>query len=250
MTERDVSDFVISDSGVKDWTTPENHPLLQHTDTTHPAFLDKLAETYSRGKVKGLPRICSVNSEDARTWHYFSPLLFDAERKNTILTHLLSQAFPQMVPDSGLENVSCSDLKFWQKIEPPPSRLRYIREGASEPDLLIELSERTVVLLEAKFRSGVSKKTTKDKARDQVIRLIDVGSWYAKKHGHDCSYVIVLQYGSDQTNAEEVVNRYAGNPEAIQRALSYRSDLTEMDYQQLSRSVVFVRWPDPLDEIQ
>ena len=55
-----MDDYVVSDSGVKVWTTPEAHPLLRQTDTTHPSFLDKLAETYSRGRVSGRPRECSA----------------------------------------------------------------------------------------------------------------------------------------------------------------------------------------------
>ena len=87
-----------------------------------------------------------------------------------------------------------------------------------------------------------------------MIRLIDIGSWYARQEnlrdqdtGHYNSYVVVLQYGDAQINAEEVVDRYKGKPDAIEKALSYRSDLTATDYQRLSRSVAFVRWPDPLN---
>ncbi len=243
-----MDDYVISNSGVKVWKTPESHPLLRQTDTTHPAFKDKLAEIYSRGRVKGLPRICSVNSEDARTWHYFSPLFSDNRRKELELTSLLRQAFPETLTAKVLETVLCAGFEFWQKINPPPSRL--IKEGPSEPDLLITLGQHAIALVEAKYLSNVSEKTTYDKTRDQVIRLLDVGSWYAKQGGYDSSYVIVLQYGDAQTNAEEIVSRYAGKPEAIQRALPYRTDLTEADYQRLSRSVAFVRWSNPLDEEQ
>ena len=56
----------------------------------------------------------------------------------------------------------------------------------------------------------------------------------------------VLQYGDAQINAEKIVNRYAGQPEAIQKALPYRDDLTEADYNQLASALAFVRWPDPL----
>ena len=86
--------YVLSDSGVRVWTAPEAHPLLRHTDTAHPAFREKLAETYSRGKVKGLPRVLSENSEDACTWYYFSPLLHDESGKARVLTNLLTQSFP------------------------------------------------------------------------------------------------------------------------------------------------------------
>ena len=44
--------------------------------------------------------------------------------------------------------------------------------------------------------------------------------------GHYNSYVVVLQYGNAQINAEEVVDRYKGKPDAIETALSYRWDLT------------------------
>jgi hypothetical protein len=108
--------------------------------------------------------------------------------------------------------------------------------------------------VEAKYQSGVSKDTKYDETRDQVIRLIDIGSWYARQENlrdQDTdrynSYVVVLQYGDAQINAEEVVDRYKGKPEAIEKALPYRSDLTATDYQRLCRSVAFVRWPDPLN---
>ena len=90
----EMDDYILSDSGVKVWKTPDAHPLLRHTDTTHPSFLDKLAETYSRGKVRGMPRILSENSEDARTWHYFSPLLRDGADRNQVLEGLIRQSVP------------------------------------------------------------------------------------------------------------------------------------------------------------
>ena len=90
-----MDDYVISTSGVKVWKTPEAHPLLRHTDTTHPSLLDKLTETYSRGRVRGLPRILSENSEDACTWHYFSPLLTDGEYKIKVLKRLFHQSSPK-----------------------------------------------------------------------------------------------------------------------------------------------------------
>lgn len=241
-----MGEYISSTSGVKVWTKPEFHPLLKHTDTKHQSFQDKLAEIYSRGKVKGLPRICSINSEDARTWHYFSPLLVDQQKKMQVLACLLNQAFPEILPTQTLEAAQYAGLEFWKKIEPPPSRYKFRKEGLSEPDVLITLGQHTVVFVEAKYRSGVSTKTEHDKNRDQVIRIIDVGSWYAKTGGYDSCYVIVLQYGDKLTNAEKAVSLYHGKPEAIQRALHYRTDLNESDYQRLSNSVAFVRWPDPM----
>ena len=241
-----MGDYIISNSGVKVWKTPESHPLLEHTDTTHPALLAKLKETYPRGKAKGLSRICSINSEDAQTWYHFSPLLSDNQKRARKLTSLLCKSFPETLPDRVLEAVPHAELEFWQGIAPPPSRLEFKREGSSEPDVLIKLAQLAVVLVEAKYHSDVCEHTDYDKTRDQVIQLIDVGSWYAKQNGYESSCVIALQYGNTSTNAEDVVNRYAGKPEAIRRALHYRDDLKESDYERLARSVAFARWPDPM----
>ena len=165
---------------------------------------------------------------------------------------LLTQSFPEAISPQLLDAIPSAELIFWLKLSPPPSRPQ--KEGASEPDVLIRLGDQGLVLVEAKCRSGVSERTTYDETRDQVIRLIDVGSWQAGQQdrqgrdtGHYNSYVVVLQYGDADINAQEVVDRYTGNPGAIEKALSYRSDLTAADYQRLGRSVAFVRWPDPMN---
>ena len=246
-----MDDYVISTSGVKVWKTPDAHPLLRHADTTHPSLLDKLTETYSRGRVRGLPRILSENSEDACTWYYFSPLLTDRDQKIKVLTRLFHQSFPEVVSPQLLDAISSAEVILWPKLSPPSSRPR--REGPSEPDVLIDLGDEGLVLVEAKYKSDVNERTTYDDERDQVIRLIDVGSWHAgtrdlrdRDQGPSKSFVIVLQYGDAQTNSEEVTARYRGNPDAIERALSYREDLTPTDYARLASSLAFVRWRDPL----
>ena len=237
--------YVVSASGVTVWKTPEEHPLLRHTDTTHPDFLRKASEAFDRGIQRDLPKMCSENSEDARTWYYFSPLLSDESRRSQALTRMLRDAFAGAVPPSVIAAVQSAELRFWPKLGPPPSRPR--REGPSEPDMLIEVGRQALVLVEAKYKSPVSESTKYDKARDQVIRLLDVGSWYAGQNEFNHCYVIVLRYGNHPTNAEEIVCRYSGRPEAIQRAIGcYRTDLTASDYLELSRSVAFIQWSDPM----
>ena len=155
-----MDDYVISASGVRVWKTPEAHPLLRHTDTTHPSLLDKLAETYSRGRVSGLPRILSENSEDARTWYYFSPLLRDRADSNQVLERLIRQSFPEAVSPQVMDAIPSAELILWPKLSPPPSRPQ--KEGDSEPDVLIRLGDEGLVLVEAKYRSDVSERTTHD----------------------------------------------------------------------------------------
>ena len=69
-----VSNYLVSTSRAKVWRRPEDHPLLKHTDTAHPALRGKLEDdTFPPRVAEGLPKILSENSEDARTWYYFSP---------------------------------------------------------------------------------------------------------------------------------------------------------------------------------
>ena len=217
-----MDDYVVSNSGVKVWKAADAHPLLRHTDTAHPSFRDKLAETYPTGKVRGMPRILSENSEDARTWYYFSPLLGDRAKRGEVLDYLIRQAFPESVSPRAPKAMLSTELECWPKLSPPPSRPQ--REGPSEPDILIRLGDQGLVLVEAKYQSGVSERTKHDEARDRVIRLIDIGSWYARQEnlgdpntGHYYSYVVVLQYGDAHRNAERIVDRYAGKPEAMSK---------------------------------
>lgn len=243
-----MGSYVVSTSGVTVWKTLEEHPLLKHTDTTHPDFLRKASDPFDKGTPKGVPIICSENSEDACTWHYFSPLLSDESRRTKVLTRLLRDAFADRVPSSVFEAIISAELRFWPKLVPPPSRPN--KEGPSEPDVLFEVGRQALVLVEAKYKSPVSEGTKYDSARDQVIRLLDVGSYYAAQNQVDSCLVIVLQYGNHSINAEEVVSRYRGRPESIQRAIAhYRTDLTASDYLQMSRSVSFIQWADPMDGV-
>ncbi len=239
-----MSEFVLSSSRIRVWRRPEDHPLLRQTDTAHPAFQGKLSERFPPSIAEGLPKVLSENSEDARTWHYFSPLLRDEPQRSRVLTQLIRQSFFGAVPPQVFKDIPAAKLEFWPKLPPPPSRPQ--AEGDSEPDVMITLGKSAVILVEAKCHSGVSEFTKFDRKRDQVIRLIDVGSWYARQHGFDCVCFLVLQYGDAQTNAEKIVSRYAGQPEAIQKALPYRDDLTEGEFSRLAGAVAYVRWPDPL----
>ena len=215
-----MDDYVVSDSGVKVWTTPEAHPLLRQTDTTHPSFLDKLAETYSRslagnpgspqavvsltsiyrcnsralqritytvmpyktvirllivarnpandfsarllgGELAGLPRILSENSEDACTWHYFSPLLSDGARRGQALEELLRRTFPELSLSQVLDATPFAELIFWPRLSPPLCRPQ--REGDSEPDVLIRLGDQGLVLVE------VANRHLQNKCQEPVV---------------------------------------------------------------------------------
>ena len=142
------SNFVVSASRVRVWRRPEDHPLLKQTDTAHPAFRGKLAERFPPRIAEGLPKVLSENSEDARTWYYFSPLLSDEPQRTRVLTQLLRQSFFGALPPQVFKDIPTATLQFWPKLPPPPSRQKV--EGESEPDLLIKLGQSAVIFVEAK----------------------------------------------------------------------------------------------------
>ena len=70
-------------------------------------------------------------------------------------------------------------MRLWVPTIPPIGLRRFQKdEGASEVDVVIE-TEFSVWFIEAKFKSDISTGTTNNPDRDQVLRNIDVGSWFA-----------------------------------------------------------------------
>lgn len=247
------TNYVFSDSGVRVWKLPMVHPVLQYTNINHPDFLRKTAEKFTKGLVRGLPKICSENSEDARTWFLFSPLIEKTENQTSTLLTLFNQAFPGEIDTPVLQNLQASRLYFWHgketpalKLEPPP--LLRFKQGPTEVDLIVAIENKVVVFIEAKFRSGVSSGVKHAPNWDQVIRNIDVGSWFAAGR-FQRFYFILLQYGDYPSNAESILLRYKDKPEIIRKSLEHRADLDDRQISLLARSVAFVRWPDPIDPL-
>ena len=119
-------------------------------------------------------KLRSENSEDALTWNVFKSLRqIDPA---FWLPLLRSKAFPGA--DAGpVPQIVTTHL--WMEVDPPPSlRLHQKDEDPSEIDIVIE-TELSVWFIEAKFKSDISTRTTNNPARDQIVRNLDVGSWYA-----------------------------------------------------------------------
>jgi hypothetical protein len=119
-------------------------------------------------------KLRSENSEDALTWNVFRSL--SQIDPSFWLPLLHAKAFPAQGPAPVPQIVT---THLWMEIHPPPSlRLHQKDEDPSEIDVVIE-TEVSVWFIEAKFKSDISTRTTNNPARDQIIRNLDVGSWYA-----------------------------------------------------------------------
>ena len=156
-----IESFVASSSGVRVANDFRDNLIIDRHD---PIFASMRAS-----KIKHLR---SENSEDAVTWNVFRTL-----RKihpSAWLTALAKAG----LPDQTLAGDDSVTVELWRSIAPPPSLLRLGDEGKSEIDVIVE-SPFWVWFIEAKYRSDISTGTTTRPLRNQVLRNIDVGSYYA-----------------------------------------------------------------------
>jgi hypothetical protein len=121
--------------------------------------------SYRRGV--NCPLIARTTSEDLLVGTVFGVLR--RMRPVLWLRPMLTQAF------AVRRFVTCPmrdlDVRFWPSLPPPSARAH--NEGMSEPDLVLQFG-RALVLVEAKYNSDLSARTTHDANRDQLLRLIDV----------------------------------------------------------------------------
>jgi hypothetical protein len=221
--------FRISKSGVRVYLKPEFHPILKETDLSHTDVVRKAKELFGKryGAVSGLPRICSKNSEDAMTWGHFSPLLSTSpEDKKNWLEAFLQESLGHELNPNLVKTLPTAELLFWRgkKAEPmycPPCNLGY-PETNTEVDLTI-LTEKAVIFVEAKYKSEVSIRTTHCQNRDQIIRNIDVGTYYAWKKGQDFYFILVTS--PDCKKSEKLFQLYQNNPQNIAERLPHRTDI-------------------------
>lgn len=135
-------------------------------------IIDRYDPVFADMRASKLKHLRSANSEDAVTWNVFRSLRQIEPR--AWLPSLWRHAFPtEAVPDDLNATVH-----LWRSIPPPVGLLADGDEGSSEIDVVIE-SGTWVWFIEAKYRSDISTGTTTRPGRDQVLRNLDVGSYYA-----------------------------------------------------------------------
>jgi cation transport regulator ChaC len=158
----------------------------------------------------------SENSEDALTWNVFRSLA--QVDPSFWLPGLFRDAFGR---ELQLRAQSVR-VRLWQRVQPPPAlRLFQKDEGDSEIDVLIE-TEQMVWFIEAKFRSDVSERTTNNPERDQILRNLDVGTWYAGVR--EFYFSLLLMDAPLLTKGTAIVERYAASTDEVARRLPHRPD--------------------------
>jgi predicted RNase H-like nuclease len=155
-------------------STASKSGVLVHDDFRDNLIIDCYHPDLAAMRGSKRDRLRSENSEDALTWNVFRSLAQVDPRFWLPLLH--RQAFPGATAPSPPQIVT---LKVWTPVEPPPAlRLHQKDEGPSEIDVVIE-TQFSVWFIEAKYKSDIITGTTNNATRDQIVRNLDVGSWYA-----------------------------------------------------------------------
>lgn len=197
-------------------------------------IIDRYDAAFTDMRASKRKHLHSWNSEDALTWNVFRSLRQISPRD--WLPRIWRAAFSQDVP----QNDCSATIHLWRSVEPPAGFREGGDEGSSEIDIIIE-SPSWVWFIEAKFRSDISTGTTTRPGRDQIIRNIDVGSYYAGVRPFYFSLLVL----SERTSrlGEAGMKRYAERTQILQ-ALPHRSDkLLNLG------AIATLRWNDLADTL-
>lgn len=143
-----MNKYVISDTGVKVYIDYKDNIIIDKDSKVLETKADKKREEYSRGRVKGLKRFGSENSEDAKTWNLFRTLELK-NRINEYYEKLGIKDKTQKVLFWGMDSntaVFDKELKsVLDEIEPPNLWVQQ-----TEPDVII-IGGETVIFNESKI---------------------------------------------------------------------------------------------------
>jgi len=197
-------------------TTQSPSGVLIYEDFRDNLILDRYDPVFSSMRGSKLSQLKSENSEDALTWNVFRSLckLDPVRWFPWLFTKAFSHSFEY--PDDSMI------VHLWRAVSPPLAiRQHQGDEGDSEVDVILE-SENCVWFIEAKYKSDVSAGTTNNPERDQILRNIDVGSWYASPRDFYFSLLILDEKSSP--NGLELIRTYSQEPDRLRGKLPHRAD--------------------------
>lgn len=177
-------------------------------------IIDRYDPIFASMRASKIKHLRSENSEDAVTWNVFRSLRqIDSSAWLPALTGLA-------LGGHGLET-KATYTTLWTTVPPPAGLLETGDEGESEIDVIIQ-SPSWVWFIEAKYHSDISSGTTTRPSRDQVLRNVDVGSYYAGVRSFYFSLLIQSESRSPQGVA--AVERYASLLEPRELLSAHRAD--------------------------
>jgi hypothetical protein len=178
-------------------------------------IIDRYDPVFADMRASKLKHLRSANSEDAVTWNVFRSLRQIAPE--AWLPSLWGCAFPTTSPPTDLR----ATVKLWESVTPPLGLLADGDEGASEIDVVIETAS-WVWFLEAKYRSDISTGTTVRPDRDQILRNLDVGTYYAGVRQFSFSLLISSEHRSPI--GVQRLREYSDFSVARSRLVKHRAD--------------------------
>lgn len=177
-------------------------------------IIDRDDESFVSMRPKKIEHLRSENSEDAISWNVFRSL---RQIDPTLwIPAMVERSFPGMQLNRTEETV----VELWSEVAPPPELLADGDEGRSEIDVILQNPE-WVWFIEAKYKSDISTGTKHGPERDQVLRNIDVGSYYAAAKKFYFSLLILSE--SRSPKGVKAVERYR-DPDALREGLPHRAD--------------------------
>jgi len=112
-------------------------------------------------------------------------------------------------------------VKRWESVPPPLGLLADGDEGASEIDVVIETAS-WVWFLEAKYRGDISTGTTTRPGRDQILRNLDVGTYYAGVRRF--SFALLISSDERSPVGARTIREYADFAVARGKLAAHRPD--------------------------
>jgi hypothetical protein len=162
-------------------------------------IIDRYDPVFVTMRASKLKHLRSENSEDAVTWNVFRSL------RQIAPAAWLPELVRRGLPGTNILYADRAALSLWVSVNPPSSLLVDGDEGVSEIDIVIEGSS-WVWFIEAKYRSDISTGTTTRPLRDQVLRNIDVGSYYAGVR--DFFFTLLVDSAERSPFGAQMVSRY------------------------------------------
>lgn len=192
-------------------------------------IVDRYDPCFATMRMSKKKHLRSEHSEDALSWNVFRSL---RQLSPTVWLPELFKKASFGVPQGDLSETT---VDLWKSAPPPPSLLAEGDEGISEIDIVLE-NPHWVCFIEAKYTSDISEGTTTRPDRDQVLRNIDVGSYYAGTR--DFYFALLVCKPERSRNGISAIERYRDFKE-VQHCLPHRKDCL-----QNLRAVSLLTWSD------